>query len=600
VAISNSGDGLSDHQVLLIMDTASPIAAGLMRTDGADLRFAGSNGTAPLPHWVESGLNTAQTRIWVRVPSLAAGGVETIFVYFGNAQATSQSSVTATFLRVIEASSPLVALWTFDEGTGTAAKDSSGSGANGTLQNGAQWTAGRFGSAIAFDDQDDVVEVPNTAGAFNLTTGWSVAAWVKPAAAGWNGRNDPIVWKVANSGDNEDTFILAWGAGSQAEAGLERASDGADYVAPSAPHTPGSWLHVVGTFDGSNLRIYVDGKLESSTGATGPAYTGPAPLYIGSILGTNHGDKGVFDGAIDEVQIYRRALTADEIAELAAHRAYASASLPGAVLIRKAATAEPSAVVGPPQTEPSGSSEEKTVLYVQAGTGNVGVGTDAPGRTLDVAGSARFNGQVDLALNELRYFRVHNAGSAPVACSPATAGVMYYDTAESELRYCNGTKYVAVGAAAPPPLVITPSSSYTQSLITGSSGTAAWNDRTYAFTSAPSGVFGKQYIRSPMSTDPKPCAGVSGANAEGGAAFTVNAPVRLTVACAHHCGGGEANAPTGSGWTALDGHYALTNHGGSPLHFYTKDVTTVPADGFIRVCCQSCWATGVFVEALPQ
>jgi len=68
-----------------------------MRSDGGDIRFTDSDGTTLLPYWVESGLNTANTRIWVLMPSIPSSSSKTIYMYYGNPSATSQSSSSAVF-----------------------------------------------------------------------------------------------------------------------------------------------------------------------------------------------------------------------------------------------------------------------------------------------------------------------------------------------------------------------------------------------------------------------------------------------------------------------------------------------------------------------
>ncbi|MEM1793089.1 MAG: DUF2341 domain-containing protein [Thermofilaceae archaeon] len=98
VTISHSGTRtLNQFPVLVTVDTASLISAGKMRSDGGDIRFTDSDGATLLPYWVESGLNTANTRIWVHVPSVPSSSNKTIYMYYGNPSATSQSSSSAVF-----------------------------------------------------------------------------------------------------------------------------------------------------------------------------------------------------------------------------------------------------------------------------------------------------------------------------------------------------------------------------------------------------------------------------------------------------------------------------------------------------------------------
>jgi len=65
-------------------------------------------------------------------------------------------------------SAELVGYWSFDEGSGEMAKDGSGNGNDGSLENGTEWTAGKFGDAVQFDGTDDYVDVGN-AGNLSIT-----------------------------------------------------------------------------------------------------------------------------------------------------------------------------------------------------------------------------------------------------------------------------------------------------------------------------------------------------------------------------------------------------------------------------------------------
>ena len=98
ITITNSGSAQTDYQILVTADTQSLISAGKMRSGCQDLRFVAAVGTDywQLNHWIESGINTSSTRIWVRVPSIPAGS-STIYMYYGNSQARSESSGDAVF-----------------------------------------------------------------------------------------------------------------------------------------------------------------------------------------------------------------------------------------------------------------------------------------------------------------------------------------------------------------------------------------------------------------------------------------------------------------------------------------------------------------------
>jgi hypothetical protein len=96
IPISNSGSALTNYQVLVTLDTSSLITAGKMQSLCQDIRFIDSDGITTLNYWIESGCNSGSTKIWVKVPSVPSGS-KTIYVYYGNPSATSQSNGTATF-----------------------------------------------------------------------------------------------------------------------------------------------------------------------------------------------------------------------------------------------------------------------------------------------------------------------------------------------------------------------------------------------------------------------------------------------------------------------------------------------------------------------
>ena len=94
---TKNSNTLTDYQILVTLDTATLISAGKMRSDCGDIRFTDEDGTTLLSYWVEEGCNTANTKIWVKVPSIPASSTKTIYLYYGNPSATSQSNGDAVF-----------------------------------------------------------------------------------------------------------------------------------------------------------------------------------------------------------------------------------------------------------------------------------------------------------------------------------------------------------------------------------------------------------------------------------------------------------------------------------------------------------------------
>jgi hypothetical protein len=97
IKISNTGSSaLTNYQILVNTDTAILISAGKMKSYGEDIRFTDSDGFTLLNYWIESGINTASTKIWIKVPSIPASSTKTIYMYYGNPDATSVSSIDGT------------------------------------------------------------------------------------------------------------------------------------------------------------------------------------------------------------------------------------------------------------------------------------------------------------------------------------------------------------------------------------------------------------------------------------------------------------------------------------------------------------------------
>jgi hypothetical protein len=87
----------TDFQMLVTVNTAVPIAAGKMKADGSDIRFTMNGSLTELNYWIEEGINTAATKIWVRIPSVVASGRTAITMYYGNTIAAAVSNGDNTF-----------------------------------------------------------------------------------------------------------------------------------------------------------------------------------------------------------------------------------------------------------------------------------------------------------------------------------------------------------------------------------------------------------------------------------------------------------------------------------------------------------------------
>jgi Concanavalin A-like lectin/glucanases superfamily/Bacterial Ig domain len=198
----------------------------------------------------------------------------------------------------------LVAAYAFDEGAGASVADRSGTGNGGSLA-GPTWTAaGRFGSALNFDGVDDRVVVAD-ANSLDLTTGMTLEAWVRPTAAGG-------VWRtvVAKNAPGSIAYNLYANRNTNRPA-VEVNLTGRLRTTNGAAQLPlNTWSHVAATYDGANLRLFVNGTQVGTAAFTGSLLTSTGELWIGG----NSAWSEWFAGSIDEGRVYNRALTAAQIA----------------------------------------------------------------------------------------------------------------------------------------------------------------------------------------------------------------------------------------------------------------------------------------------
>ncbi|HEY5866900.1 MAG TPA: LamG domain-containing protein [Candidatus Tectomicrobia bacterium] len=196
----------------------------------------------------------------------------------------------------------LVAAYSFNEGNGTSVQDASGNGHTGTLS-GATWTPqGKFGAALTFNGTTNWVTV-NDSSRLDLSTGMTLAAWVFPTST--TGVRDILLKEGANA-DIYNLYARNWRGRPEANVlvgGSNRTAEGPAALSANV------WTHVAGTYDGVTVRLFLNGVQVASTAISGPIAASTGPLRIGG-----NGLWGeFFQGSIDEVRLYNRALTQAEI-----------------------------------------------------------------------------------------------------------------------------------------------------------------------------------------------------------------------------------------------------------------------------------------------
>ncbi|MGN2365139.1 glycoside hydrolase family 2 [Streptomyces luridiscabiei] len=193
--------------------------------------------------------------------------------------------------------------WSFDENKGSTARDSGPNKAHLTLEGGTSWAPGVTGSALKFDGEGQYAQ--STGPVVDTTKDYTVSAWASLDALPGN-----YATVVSQDGRRtENPFYLQYGQGAFAFStpGGKRAR------LEITPET-GKWYHLVGVRQGNEVKLYVDGKLAATTEA-GPADVSTGPLSVGRAQYA--GAKGDFwNGSVDRVGVYDKALTADEVTAL--------------------------------------------------------------------------------------------------------------------------------------------------------------------------------------------------------------------------------------------------------------------------------------------
>ncbi len=278
-------------------------------------------GTSPLSYqWSFGGVGiqdaTNATLLLTNVQPGQSGGYS---VVVSNAYGFT-NSVTATLTVTVPSCSPPpagIVNWWQAEGDAT---DSAGTN-GGTLQGTASFVAGEVGQAFSFDGTTGYVSVPDAPALDSLTNAITIELWMKSANLGNNADWEGLVtkgntsWRFMATTSAKTVYLGLSGTSSTDLFGTRNVNDG-------------QWHHVAATYDGSTASLYVDGTLDVSHPASGQIAQNSLPLYIGGDSQPPSGHTYLFKGSIDEVSLYNRALSSNEIAAIYNAGALGKCALP--------------------------------------------------------------------------------------------------------------------------------------------------------------------------------------------------------------------------------------------------------------------------------
>lgn len=360
---------------------------------------------------------TGQLIAWVQIPTLSNAIDTVIYVYYGNAAATDQQDRTGVW------DSNYQAVYHLPNGTTLSAGDSTSNGNSGTL-NGVTASSGEIDGGAGFNGSGNYIDAGNSSSVQITGNGITLSAWLKPTNANGNGYERLIVKEMPSNGDPYVSYALYRTSGtSSVDIGVATGGAGSLSSVEGGALSAGAWTYVVGTYDGSNLRLYVNGSQVSTGAKTGNISGTSRDLIIG---GDTEINSEFFNGVMDEIRISNAARTAGWIAT-----EYNNESSPATFY--SVGTASESGVVDAPAFSPA------TGTYTSPQT--VAITTTTPGASI----------------------RYTTDGSTP----SETAGTLYSGAITvsatetiNAIAYASGMTDSAVASASytiqPPPSVATP------------------------------------------------------------------------------------------------------------------------------------------------
>ena len=204
----------------------------------------------------------------------------------------------------------LVGWWRFDDGSGTTAMDFSGKGNDGTLQGDTIWVPGRFGKAVQFDGVDDFVEVPH-AESLTADTEVTVMAWINTPRH--MGPNDALWQGILSKSNNPRSYSFYTRDGATLHFSI---GPGGAYVgsgsSASVPVPLDEWAHVCAMVIDDHHQYYINGE-DAGTGGAGTVMPGADDTASVVVGRAGEGAGRSFLGMIDDVRIYMRGLSQEEV-----------------------------------------------------------------------------------------------------------------------------------------------------------------------------------------------------------------------------------------------------------------------------------------------
>src|SRR5262245_11874324 len=299
-----------------------------------------------------------------------ANGTHTIVA---RARDTSNNSTDSAPLTVTVSNTQiagLVAAYSFDEGTGTAANDSSGQGNAATLRNGVAWVTGQHDKAVSFDGANDYITIANSASTNISGNALTLSMWINPQPLA--GGDSVVISKFWNTNMTSPYYQygLELGGGNRTDFYIGTSSG--PKIAFGGTTLPyNQWTYLAITFDGSQVRTYANGTLVNTQTLSASITARGNAMNIGADANVAQFNKGL----LDDLRIYSRVLTQAQIQADMASPVSTSADAPQVSISFPAAGTAVSGIVNVTADASDNTGIANVQFYVD------GVATGAPDTT---------------------------------------------------------------------------------------------------------------------------------------------------------------------------------------------------------------------------
>lgn len=289
-----SGD-LTNFPVLVSL-TSSQIDYSKTRNDGEDIRFVDADGTTALSYEIEKWDESGTSLVWVKVPTVSNNSTDYFYMYYNNPAATDNQAATSVW------DSNFKGVWHMPNGSSLRLTDSTTNANNGSTNGTISAATGQVNGGASFSGStSNFISVADHA-SIEPTTAVTWSGWVKPATS----LNDAYILTK-----NDDSYYLAIGPAGTTSSKFSCYLGGvsAAWLQGTTNINDNTWRHVACTWDGSTIRVYVNGIQENSVARTGTITTGSQTLKFG----TRPGASSAWSGSFDEMRLSATARSADWI-----------------------------------------------------------------------------------------------------------------------------------------------------------------------------------------------------------------------------------------------------------------------------------------------